>query len=43
VGQEVAGGAAQITIRSISIADVALPWQRLFDLTLDVVLDYGER
>jgi hypothetical protein len=43
VGRDVAGGAAKIGIRSIDIADVALPWQRLFDLTLDVVLDYGER
>jgi hypothetical protein len=42
VGQALAAGTAQITIRSVAIADVALPWQRLFDLTLDVVLDYGE-
>jgi hypothetical protein len=39
-GQTVSGGGSQITINSAAVRDVSLPWQRLFDLTFDVVLDY---
>ena len=40
-GQTVAGGSSQITINSAAVRDVSLPWQRLFDLTFDVALDYA--
>jgi hypothetical protein len=36
-------GAARITLQAVALADIALPWQRLFDLTFDVVLRYDER
>jgi hypothetical protein len=42
-GQSVGGGGSQITINSISICEASLPWQRLFDLTFDVALDYAEQ
>lgn len=46
VGQSVScaphQAATSITIQSISLAAIALPWQRLFDLTFDVRLDYVE-
>jgi hypothetical protein len=35
-------GAVRITIQSVELEAIALPWQRLFDLTFDVVLDYDE-
>ena len=40
--QTVAGGGSQIMINSVHVCDVALPWQRLFDLTFDVALDYAK-
>jgi hypothetical protein len=40
VGQVLGGGDTQIAVQSVAIANVSLPWQRLFDLTLDVTLDY---
>jgi hypothetical protein len=43
VGQSIAGGGAQITINSVTVRQVSLPWQRLFDLTFDVALDYEEQ
>ena len=42
VGQSIFGGGSQITITSLSICEVSLPWQRLFDLTFDVALDYAQ-
>lgn len=36
-------GAKAITIQSADVAAIALPWQRLFDLTCDVVLGYDEQ
>jgi hypothetical protein len=46
VGWSLAGGdqpgAARITLQSLALADITLPWQRLFDLTFDVVLGYEE-
>ncbi len=41
-GSMIAGGGSHITINSVEIRDVALPWQRLFDLTLAVALTYAE-
>ncbi len=43
VGQSVSGAGAQITIDSVGIRGVSLPWRRLFDLTFDVVLDYAKQ
>ena len=43
VGQSISGAGAQITIDSIVIHNVSLPWLRLFDLTLEVALDYAKR
>ena len=40
VGQSIAGAGAQIVIASAAIRHVSLPWQRLFDLTFEVALDY---
>ena len=42
-GQTIAGGGSQITINSAAICDISLPWQRLFDLTFDVALDYAKQ
>jgi hypothetical protein len=46
VGQTLAAGdgagAARITVQAVEVAGVILPWQRLFDLTFDVVLSYDE-
>ena len=46
VGRTLAAGSgpevARITVQSVALAGVTLPWQRLFDLTLDVVLGYEE-
>lgn len=36
-------GAARITVQAVELAAIALPWQRLFDLTFDVVLHYDEQ
>ena len=41
-GQTVSGGGSRIVINSAAVRDVALPWQRLFDLTFDVALDYAK-
>ena len=42
VGQSVSGAGAQIVIDSVAIRHVSLPWQRLFDLTFEVALDYAK-
>jgi hypothetical protein len=41
--QSIAGGESRIMINSVTVCDVSLPWQRLFDLTFDVALDYAEQ
>jgi hypothetical protein len=41
-GQQVTAGETSITIGSLALADVELPWGRLFDLTMDVRFE-GER
>jgi hypothetical protein len=43
VGQSIAGGGSRITVGAVNIREVSLPWQRLFDLTFDVVLDYAQQ
>lgn len=46
VGQALAAGdgagAARITMLAVELVGITLPWQRLFDLTFDVVLSYDE-
>ena len=46
VGQTLAAGdgpgSAHITVQAVELTGVTLPWQRLFDLTFDVVLRYDE-
>lgn len=39
VGRTLMGGDARLAIRSLEVAGVLLPWQRLFDITLDVALE----
>ncbi len=38
-GRAVSAGNARLAIGSLGVAGVALPWQRLFDITLDVQLE----
>lgn len=39
-GRTVSAGDTRLPIRSLSVAGVTLPWQRLFDITLDVHLEH---
>jgi hypothetical protein len=41
-GQPVAAGDTRLTIGRLALTDVALPWGRLFDLTMDVRIE-GEK
>lgn len=41
-GQQVTAGKTSLTIGGLALADVELPWGRLFDLTMDVRIE-GER
>jgi hypothetical protein len=38
-GRSLAAGETRLALRSLDIAGVTLPWQRLFDITLDVELE----
>lgn len=38
-GRSLAAGETRLALRSLGIAAVTLPWQRLFDITLDVELE----
>jgi hypothetical protein len=40
IGQVLAGGGVQIVVQSVTLHNVTLPWQRLFDLTMDIALAY---
>ena len=40
VGQQIGAGDTAIILEALALADVELPWGRLFDLTMDVVARY---
>ena len=41
VGQQIGAGDTAIILEALALADVDLPWGRLFDLTMDVVARYA--